>query len=85
MEGRRILTYIHEFMNYIAMTKPLLLFMDKIKVCPKCEGEMKSGNLTGQEIDWKKEGDRSFLRDEGRKIFTYACEKCGYMESYVRK
>jgi predicted nucleic-acid-binding Zn-ribbon protein len=59
--------------------------MDKTKECPKCKGEMKEGNFTGQVVEWEKDGDRSFLKDEQSKIVTYACEKCGFIESYVTK
>ncbi len=57
--------------------------MEKAKVCTKCNGEMVSGKYTGPVIDWEIEGEHAFLKKEGIKITTYACKKCGYMESYV--
>lgn len=55
------------------------------KICPKCEGKMVLGNYTGTEIDWQKGEVPSFLKNNGSKINSYACEKCGYLESYVKK
>lgn len=55
------------------------------KNCPKCNGEMKEGNYTGSEVDWEKDGQHSFLKQKGLKIATYACVKCGYLESYVKR
>lgn len=59
--------------------------MTKARICPKCKGEMKTGNYTGVVVDWEKEGEPTFLKQSGQKIVTYACIKCGYMESYVQK
>lgn len=59
--------------------------MANMKICPKCEGEMKVGNYTGTVTNWEKEGEPAFLKQSGQKIITYACIKCGYMESYVKK
>lgn len=46
---------------------------------------MNVGNYTGTVADWEKNREHAFLKDSGRKIVTYACEECGYMESYVNK
>lgn len=46
---------------------------------------MKKGNYSGTEVGWEKEGKPAFLIQTGQKIITYACIKCGYMESYVEK
>lgn len=54
------------------------------KICPKCKGAMKVGNYTGVSADWEKDGEHAFLKQSGYKIATYACEECGYMESYVK-
>jgi len=59
--------------------------MIKTNVCSKCQGEMIVGQYTGPVIDWENKGEHSFLKTEGVKITTYACKKCGYMESYVNK
>ena len=59
--------------------------MTESKVCPKCTGQMKVGNYTGNEVDWEKEQGQDFLRKDGFKIDSYACEKCGYIESSVKK
>lgn len=53
-------------------------------VCPKCNGEMVSGDYTGVEASWQKEDSPKFLKESGKKIFNYACEKCGYIESYIK-
>ena len=53
--------------------------------CPKCTGKMEKGSFSGNNIDWQKETDKSFLVSSGKEILTYACTKCGYLESYVQK
>lgn len=59
--------------------------MSTAKVCPKCTKEMEIGNYTGSsKISWEKE-EYSFLKQEGQKISTYACLKCGFIESYIKK
>jgi ribosomal protein S27AE len=59
--------------------------MNKTKICPKCQGEMIAGHYTGPMIEWEVEGDQSFLKKEGITINTFACKRCGFMESYVQK
>ncbi len=54
------------------------------KECPKCKGEMKQGRLMGVQADWQKDGEQRFLKNDSPNIITYACQKCGYLESYVR-
>jgi len=44
---------------------------------------MKVGDYTGTAVSWKKDGEQAFLKQTGHKIVTYACETCGFMESYV--
>lgn len=46
---------------------------------------MKEGSYTGVAVDWESDKDPAFLKQSGHKIVTYACEVCGYMESYVKK
>lgn len=58
--------------------------MQKQKVCPKCKGIMILGNYTGHQVNWDSEDGHKFLQSSGRKIATYACEKCGYLESYAQ-
>lgn len=55
------------------------------KTCPKCKGSMKEGSYTGVTVDWENNKEPAFLKQSGRRIITYACEMCGYMESYVKK
>lgn len=59
--------------------------MQKKKLCPKCKGVMEAGNLSGNQVDWQSETSHNFLKETGVKIITYACESCGYLESYVNK
>ncbi len=62
-----------------------------MKKCPKCHGEM----IEGQNNDlgmynanigqmWKK--TQAFLSWPAKsiKVITYACTKCGYLESYLK-
>ena len=58
--------------------------MENMK-CPKCAGNMIQGNYSGNIVDWQTDPSKSFLKTEGKEILTYACNMCGYMESYVRK
>ena len=44
---------------------------------------MKIGDYTGTPVTWNKDGEQTFLKQTGHKIITYACEACGFMESYV--
>lgn len=55
------------------------------KICPKCQGVMINGNYTGTVANWENEEEPSFLKKSGQKIIAYACEDCGYIESYVKK
>ena len=53
--------------------------MEKTKKCPKCGGEM----IIGQEGShlWKSADKKTFIGADN--YYTYACTKCGYMESYL--
>jgi predicted nucleic-acid-binding Zn-ribbon protein len=55
--------------------------MDQTKKCPKCKGTM----LIGEEGShlWKESAKKTFIG--AKKYNTYACENCGYMESYLEK
>ncbi|GEM_PF-5630211 len=59
--------------------------MNKTKICLKCEGPMIIGNYTGKQVDWEKDMGHSFLQGSGKNIVTYACNHCGYLESYVKR
>jgi len=59
--------------------------VDKSKTCVKCKGEMKIGNYSGGFHDWENIGEQSFLKQPGKRIVTYACLECGYLESYVTR
>ena len=53
--------------------------MQETKVCPKCGGEM----AVGEECTyiWKPSSKKTFI---GATVYhAYACQKCGYMESYL--
>lgn len=56
-----------------------------IKACAKCGGELKAGKFTGQKVEWEKEQEPVFLKQSGQAIITYACTKCGFLESYVKR
>ena len=49
--------------------------------CQKCGGEM----IMGQECShiWKPADKKTFIGAD--RYDTYACSKCGYMESYLKK
>ncbi len=51
----------------------------EVKVCPKCGGIMEKGWMRGrQEVRWV---TRVF--GSSKKIHAFACQQCGYLESYV--
>jgi len=57
--------------------------MDKVK-CPKCNSEMEEGKInTPASPTWTPIGKVALM--SGKKFSTYACPKCGYMESYLNK
>lgn len=62
-----------------------------VKKCPKCGAEMKMGKILARDNPIK-HYDLVFEDVEQRKLLTekkwlvaYACEKCGYMETYVSR
>ncbi len=57
--------------------------MEKEKVCPKCNGKMEIGNYLGNEFDWHQDSNHMFLKHRGKKVISYACRECGYIENYV--
>ena len=52
--------------------------MEQEKTCPKCGGKM----VIGQECThkWKPVGKMTYIGADN--YYSYACEDCGYMESY---
>jgi len=55
------------------------------KKCPKCEGEMKRGNVAGRALMQFMTGDpnKLFGLVRGvRKTNAYMCQKCGFIEMY---
>ena len=64
--------------------------MDGIKVCSKCEGEMKKGRLYTAKaeakdsehyfdyVNWEAANERRFGG-----LFAYKCDSCGFIEFYV--
>ena len=53
--------------------------------CPKCQGNMEKGEITGNAQQWRREDEQSFLQTKGREIVTYACRDCGFLESYINR
>jgi len=53
--------------------------MEENKKCSKCKGEMVRGQ-EGSHL-WKEDSKKTFIGST--KYNTYACPKCGYMESYL--
>jgi predicted nucleic-acid-binding Zn-ribbon protein len=53
--------------------------MSEVKKCPKCGGEMKSGEISGGGYGFRirKEGDLS-----GDMINSFYCRDCGFVELY---
>ena len=47
--------------------------------CPKCNSDMIKGHECSHM--WKKADKKTFIG--GKKYYTYACSKCGFMESYL--
>jgi predicted nucleic-acid-binding Zn-ribbon protein len=54
--------------------------MSDVKKCPKCNGEMEVGYLTGAPY-WKR-GRRFWGSGMDSKVFAYKCRTCGYTEFY---
>lgn len=57
--------------------------MEETRKCPKCGGRM----LLGEECShmWKNDSKKTFVGAGAARYYTYACEACGYMESYLEK
>lgn len=55
------------------------------RICPKCKSAMIEGNYSGNSTFWLEENQHDFIQGSGKKIISYACEQCGYLESYVKK
>jgi len=61
------------------------------KNCPKCNGKMKVGKLLARygpikhyDIVFESAAQKKFLTEK-KWLVTYACENCGYTESYIQK
>lgn len=61
------------------------------KVCPKCGGVMEKGTLVdyygpaaaNRQVWTKSMKNRFFRGIEARKVDTFVCTQCGYLESYL--
>ena len=59
--------------------------------CPKCGGEMKVGKLLARHNPVKHydlvfdDAEQGKLLTEKKWLVAYACENCGYVETYVSK
>jgi len=56
---------------------------NEVKKCPKCGGLMDVGHLDGA-YNWNR-GTNYYILTKGPRIWGYACENRGYVESYVEK
>lgn len=65
--------------------------MEETKTCPKCQGQM----LVGENADfghfnmnmgqkWKKKVPFLSWPAKAMTVISYACTKCGYLESYLK-
>ena len=52
------------------------------RTCPKCGGIMRKGKLVAK-YSAIKDIDIFFKEKEKKKLVTYVCQSCGYVESYV--
>lgn len=61
--------------------------------CPKCHGEMEKGYLGDsygdvgegvKQLEWGRKFNFLGNLKEERKVETYCCTKCGYLESYAK-
>jgi predicted nucleic-acid-binding Zn-ribbon protein len=68
--------------------------MEKSNKCPKCGGKMTKGSpgsYGGAGNAWYDEKDNflarisKLIRPGRNLILTYSCEKCGYIERYVKR
>ena len=63
--------------------------MDETRICPKCNGEMKRGNLVFQmgatqgNVTWSEKGGERLVFRQLPLVQAYLCQKCGYLENYV--
>jgi len=64
---------------------------NEARKCPKCGGEMKEGKLLARYSPIKhydvvfEDVRQKKLLTEKKWLVTYACENCGYIESYIQK
>jgi len=65
--------------------------MDKNRKCPVCKGEFEDGFLADsgayggimtKSLDWAKK--TGLLTEGNRKIISFRCKNCGYLESYAK-
>lgn len=59
------------------------LAVEKNSVCSKCNGHMEKGYLLGA-WSWIANKNQSNPR-QAKKIFGFACKKCGYVEFFLKK
>lgn len=55
------------------------------KPCPKCTSDMVEGLYSGSPTYWLQQEEHSFIQGSGKRIISYACDRCGYVENYVKK
>lgn len=60
--------------------------MEGVKKCPKCNGQMDSGKLSGGAytdfISDRIKGIPLFRRGSVKRVKAYMCMNCGYLELY---
>lgn len=53
------------------------------KLCPKCNEEMKEGTYAGSHSYWTPQEMQGFLQQPGKRVLSFACEQCGFIENYI--
>jgi predicted nucleic-acid-binding Zn-ribbon protein len=66
--------------------------MSEVKKCPKCGREMRMGKLLARynpikhyDLVFESSEQQRKLLTEKKWLVAYACENCGYLESYLSK
>jgi predicted nucleic-acid-binding Zn-ribbon protein len=57
--------------------------MSEVRKCSKCGGQMEIGYLPGA-FSWSA-GKNLWRIKDSKRIFGYACRKCGHVEFYLEK